>query len=288
MPEGSELIYIDENPSIMRARITEDECNTPIRRIFPLWLLQRVLRLKQLALAPPGKWGDPHEDPAALCVLKPSPEVRAMGREYPQPVSAFLAPAWAQCWSFNPGSDTLLRAYSRVIIDPLERRNIDPRNEGVSVTTTPRLLLTAMKKWVVANPNSHFVLGRVRYLSDEEIGQRLADTLNSSVGPQFFRTIQGRAESLLLKRSYFLHEEEVRLICLERNKVAGPKEFRPFAIDPNELFTEISFDPRLVSFERIERESEIRRLGYKGIVKEDRSYSRVINQIMMRRNWPDP
>ena len=56
-------------------------------------------------------------------------------------INQSLPPAYAQCWSATPESDTLLRAYSRVIKDPHFGRNICPRDEGVRVRSTPRKLL---------------------------------------------------------------------------------------------------------------------------------------------------
>jgi hypothetical protein len=205
-----------------------------------------------------------------------------------RPLAPFLAPAWAQCWSFNPGSDTLLRAYSRVILDPLESRNVDPRNEGVTVTTTPRRLASALAQWASNNKNFHFVIGRVTYKSEELIGKDIVNIVNGKDGPGFFRSVQGRAESLLWKRDFFRHEEEVRLICLQREGPRDAEKFKSFPIDPNEAFAEISFDPRLKTFERREREAEIQRLGYKGELREDRSYIGTFYQLQMLKDWPEP
>src|SRR3546814_20564923 len=110
-----------------------------------------------------------------------------------QPLSAYLAPVWAQCWSLNPGSDTLLRAYSRVRIDPQSRRNSDPDAEGVIVTTTVRHLLSAAEGWHADGADSHFVIGGVDYVEDSEIGQRIVNACNTDgYGPAFFRTVPGR------------------------------------------------------------------------------------------------
>lgn len=282
---GPDLMPIDGNVAVFSARIPQEDFDKPIRRIFPLWLFQRALRLRQLALASPYMWEDPHEDPASLCMLNLMRGVSGADKSKQQSLSAFLARAWGQCWSLNPGSDTLLRAYSRVILDPLERRNVDPRNEGVSVTSTPRLLISAMKGWANARPDSHFILGRVRYLPEDEIGQFLANVANGDPGPAFFRTVQGRGESLFLKRDYFRHEDEVRLLCIQRDEAVMHKDVRTFGIDPNAVFTEVSFDPRLVDFERLEREGEARRLGYTGPIRHDLSYQKVVTLLQMTKGW---
>src|SRR3546814_20387226 len=81
-----------------------------------------------MGLVAPHSWEDPREDPVALCMLEGSKLSPPKGQ---QPLSAYLAQVWAQCWSPNPGSDTLLRAYSRVRISPQSRRNHEPDGAGV-------------------------------------------------------------------------------------------------------------------------------------------------------------
>lgn len=270
----------------MRARIADDELDKPIRRIFPLWLLQRAIRLKQLTLASPRAWEDPNEDMAALCMMQPK---LGLGIPFKQKsLSEYLAPAWAQCWSLNPGSNTLLRAYSRVILDPIEPRNVDPRNEGATVTSTPRRLIRAIAKWAAEQADCHFVIGKVTYKPGSEIGQDIANIVNGEDGPNFFKSIQGRAESLLWKRDYFRHEEEVRVIALQRGGKLSSDKFKSFQFDPNDVFTDLSFDPRLKEFERREREEEIKRLGYTGSVTRDLSYMGTLFQLEMLKDWPDP
>lgn len=285
-PQKVTLIPIEGSPCIMRARIADDELDKPIRRIFPLWLLQRAIRLKQLTLASPRAWEDPNEDMAALCMMQPK---LGLGIPFKQKsLSEYLAPAWAQCWSLNPGSNTLLRAYSRVILDPIEPRNVDPRNEGATVTSTPRRLIRAIAKWAAEQADCHFVIGKVTYKPGSEIGQDIANIVNGEDGPNFFKSIQGRAESLLWKRDYFRHEEEVRVIALQRGGKLSSDKFKSFQFDPNDVFTDLSFDPRLKEFERREREEEIKRLGYTGSVTRDLSYMGTLFQLEMLKDWPDP
>lgn len=241
-----------------------------------------------MGLIAPHGWEDPREDPTALCMMEGSGLSPPRGQ---QALSAYLAPVWAQCWSLNPGSDTLLRAYSRVRISPESKRNSDRDTEGVIVTTTVRYLLSAMEGWHADGADSHFVIGRVDYLEDREISQRIVNACNTEgYGPQFFGTVEGRAESLLWKRTYFEHEQEVRLMLIARNwpKDKHVPHARGVQIEPNTLFHSISFDPRLIPFERMEREAEIRDAGYAGAIVPDHSYQKVLNLLQMQRDWPDP
>lgn len=132
------------------------------------------------------------------------------------------------------------------------------------------------------------MIGKVTYKGEAKIGQDIVNIVNGKHGPNFFRSVQGRAESLLWKRDYFRHEEEIRVICLQRDGKLRSENLRHFAFDPNEVFEEISFDPRLISFEKLEREAEIKRLGYNGKVVRDDSYAKNFYLLEMHKDWPDP
>lgn len=288
MDKGLSPIPINGEARALRTRLPDELLDVPVRRIFPLCLLQRAIRVKQLTLVSPQLWDDPHEDLASMCMLTRLPDLEKGVAWRQVDLARYLAPAWAQCWSFNPGSDTLLRAYSRVLIDPLERRNADPRNEGVTVSTTPRLLINTIRRWVTERPQFHFAIGRVAYMPEGAIGQHLLNLVNSNAGPAFFQTVQGRADSLMCKREYFQHEDELRLLCIKREHADQEPDIQGFQFEPNETFTSMSFDPRLIEFERLEREAEVRRLGYKGLIVPDTSYQKLVVDLQMNRDWPDP
>lgn len=278
------LIPIGDDPTRQVARIADFD--TPVRRIFNLDRLIDAVRDGVMGLAAPHGWDDPREDLAALCVLDGFGLSPPKGQ---QPLSDFLAPAWAQCWSLNPGSDTLLRAYSRVDRDPTTQKNRDRAFEGATVTTTVRHLLAAAEGWNADGADCHFVVGRVEYLPDAEISQRIVNACNGPEGPHFFRTVQGRADALMWKRDYFEHEQEVRLMIIARNwpKNEPIPPFRLVRVDPNLLFHEISFDPRLTTAEVRQREAELREAGYRGPFRRDDSYQKILYQCEMRRTWDD-
>lgn len=280
-----DLVQVEDDPQRFVARLPD--LDQEVRRIFPLTRLLHVIRSREMGLVSPSLWEDPREDPTMWCMLDGYPHVPSKRQ---QALSAYLAPAWSQCWSLNPGSDTLLRAYSRVALDPKSNANTLRDQEGVTVTTTVRHLLSAAESWHGDGADCHFVVGRVEYLGDAEIGQRIVNACNGPQGPGFFRSVQGRADSLLWKRSYFEHEQEVRLLLIGRRRgdAAPQLKVRPVRIDPNVLFTSISFDPRLQSFEVREREAEVRAAGFVGEVRTDQSYQRVLWQLSMLQDWPDP
>lgn len=282
MIDAVKLHPINGDPCIMWTGI--EDMQRPIRRIFRLNAFREILRTGQMTLTAPHVWDDPQEDPIVLCML----DGRHAGIPRQQSLAEYLAPAWAQCWSFNPGSDTLLRAYSRVTIDKDTKRNREQNDEGVIVKTTPHRMIQAMKARHQAKVSGHFVIGKVQYHPMEAIGDQITKIVNSQHGPSYFQTVQGRADSLIWKRDYFRHEEEVRVLNIVGDPTAERTDFLTVPIDPNELFEEISFDPRLISFERKEREDEIKQLGFVGAVTPDQGYQKIVRLIPMNRAWAAP
>src|SRR5579871_7064477 len=82
-----------------------------VYRIFPLWYLEEALRLQKIVLVDPRLWEDPLEAGGWLIVA----DVRTGGQYEQVNITQSLPPAYAQCWSATPESDTLMRAYSRVV-----------------------------------------------------------------------------------------------------------------------------------------------------------------------------
>lgn len=217
------------NP-VWTARV--DDLDRPLHRIFPVWHLEETVRLRRLALVKPSLWLDPREDPAATFVIQ-----RGSKQEELAP---YLATCWAQCWSYEANSDVLLRAYSRVALDPIVQRNTDPAGEGVRVTTTARKLIAAVEQWARKLDDQHFFLARVNYQSDDKFAQNLANLLSGPEGPDIFRSPKVRAESLFVKRAMFQQEDEVRLLCIGSRKLSEGGDVMFVPIDPNELFTEFA------------------------------------------------
>ena len=237
-------------------------------------------------LGDPSLWIDPREDPCARFMLTPNP---VAGFQKPQrQLADYLSACWAQCWSTEAGSDVLLRAYSRVELDPETRRNKFPEQEGIRATTTPRRLLAAMESWAVEHDKDHFYLAGVKYEPEQNFAQTLVNRLASPEGPLYFSTPDGRAESLCTKRARFSDEREVRLLCVGAGKLGTGDKVRQFKVDPNALFTEVAFDPRLLTFEQRERAQRLESMRFKGRIIEDPAYIGVLNLIPMESDWPDP
>lgn len=253
------------------------DLDAPIHRIFSLWSLERTLQYRALRFVRPKEWEDPYE------IVGDAIQVtRKIGDSYDQTViNQNLPPAYAQCWSATGESDTLLRAYSRVLKHPQFNRNVFPQDEGVRVRSTPRKLLKAIADGILPPTTGSAFLGAVRYGTEKQIFGAMREAIRRG-GLTVFANPQERAELLLLKRNAFAHEREVRaLFVLEPGD--GFSAWLDVRCDPNVVFDEITFDPRLGTDEKRERSDLIRRLGYTGPIGESELYQRILLDL-----WLDP
>jgi len=121
-----------------------------------------------------------------------------------------------------------------------------------------------------------YFVGRVKYLStatiEEFLGKHSFQDL--ACGGQSDRF----AQTLLMKREAFSHEEEIRLLanvtgvdCAKRIDPINEDLFR-LPIDPNALIDEVLVDPRLTEVQTHYMIAEVRRCGYMGVVKQSELY----------------
>jgi hypothetical protein len=242
--------------------------DAPIYRIFPLWFFEEALRRRQLVLSTPRRWEDPFE---VLPWMVRIGSKNADGYRQ-QSFSAYLDHVYAQCWSNTKESDTLIRAYSRVVMDPHHGRNTCPRDEGVRVRSTARKLLRALRAACEGHKDKSCFIGGVQYGDRNEI-QRIIGNMIAKHGPEESGRGANMARLLLLKRDAFSHEAEVRLICVTATQQTD--DVVRARIDINETFDEVSFDPRLTAFERNERVTVARSLGYEGPIVEIDLYQKT-------------
>lgn len=254
------------------------ELDRPLYRIYPIWLFDAALITNggNLALVPPQKWEDPHEDPCGRIQM-------AFGGQQ-QPLSEYLQSAYGQCWSFEGESDVLMRAYSRVNRDSVVGRNTEPRLEGVKVRTTVRKLSDALEEHVKQRGDDfyQFYVAKVSYVDDpaREAVSRLRE-----LGPTRLGKGWDRARSLTFKRRAYRHEQEVRVIAL--TKIPTRHDYVAITIDKNEVFEDVSFDPRLSGIDKTEREARVRALGYTGPVSLDDSYVGVLSLTYLSIHWSE-
>ncbi len=193
---------------------------------------------KRLHFALPSSWDDPYEK---ILTHKRS--------------NAFFA----QCWCKKAVSDAMWRIYSQ------DRTAIRIR------TTRSKLkaALTAVKE----SHNLGHSINDVEYVQASKIDARIA-LIARSLAEKF--DVVRAANALLLKRSAFDHEAEVRVIVNDRSATdnSTPRPFVRVPVDPHALVESIFFDPRADdAFERICRYYLREALMFKGTIGKSALYS---------------
>ncbi|RWM29788.1 hypothetical protein [Mesorhizobium sp.] len=267
----------------MTVRLKNDppvDLDSPIFRVFPLWFFEMALRTRSLTFVRPSRWDDPFEDVCSNVIM--TDQSSGQQRE----LIGFLTPVYAQCWSFESNSDTLIRAYSQVSVDPAVGRNRSPSTEGVRVASTPRKMIHALNAQAGKHTLANFYMGKVRYCSSDEISQFVTDGLGA-IGAARMGRPDHRADTLFLKSNYYMHESELRILVIFRDRSVGP-EFYNVQFDPNQVIDAVEFDPRLQLFERREREAAARALGYAGQFTGEEKASRMLFNVVLPSGWgPD-
>ena len=249
-----------------------DDLDVPIYRIFPKKRLVEVFSSNKLVLVPPYFWDDPFESMES----KIGVSYRCGNNYSPQViVGNGLPPIFAQSWSLTKDSDTLLRAYSRVVKETRLGENQVPDEEGVKVTSTPRKLIAAMNQALISYDGASSFIGQVDYVLRSEWEQKL-DSMLKAHGTEVFKLSSNRANLLLTKRPGFSHEAEVRLIVALADSHSPFPKVLGLDVEVGSLIDAIEFDPRLNMSDINSREKEFRVLGYKG----DFSTSDLYEQIL--------
>ena len=265
---------LDEVTAFQGPQLTLEE---PIYRFFPLFFFQDAVSRKRLVFANPSEWQDPYEF-LARDFWKRDSGGNIIGR-YQIPFNR----AFAMCWSSAEDSDPLLRAYSNVVKDRHCERNIYPQMEGVKVRSTAKKVLTlfevATVRGLVSNTEytrSRSYINRVRY--DKNIARR-ALFFHQECEKDNCDQNETLANILFLKRDSFTDEKEIRAVMIVKEDPIAEDTAVALDFEPNYLFDEIVFDPRLSTDERNEREADLRRRGFIGKV--------TTSGIYARRNWTD-
>lgn len=201
---------------------------TKVFRIFPVFRLEEVFQDKRITLVRPAKWGDPCEN--QLYNIKLVDKVTGA----PVSVESLRSCLYGQSWTLTEESDALWRIYSE-----------DKR--GVRVATTAGKLLQAFLDGCGSNeqlkPLKCF-FGKVAYHTEEEYLKQFESPVDC-LAKILDGTGRNPADSLLLKREAFSHENEARLIYQETDSSVDHGPVWSFPVDPTDLFDEICFDPRL-------------------------------------------
>lgn len=196
-------------------------------------------------LVRPKCWDDPFENFILNAVQKLPTGEKARFQ--------FKDTVYGQCWSLHNENDAMWRIYSK-------------DKEGVKVKTTVRSLFQSLYDVAGAFRELGVFIGKVDYKPEPELLHQLTNTgfVVKSDG-------SGIAESLLMKRIEFKHEEEVRLIYSDPEKKCKADVFT-YSIDPVKLFEEITFDPRMDEAIYNHHKEVLLKLGVVGTISQSSLY----------------
>jgi hypothetical protein len=142
--------------------------------------------------------------------------------------------------------------------------------------------MRVLRNWAPENCKDCCFVGLVNYLDATDLQRNVGEIIRKHPSD---RKISARqmAELLLLKRSLFLHENEVRIIYIDTGQKYASRSDTLIrcGMNPNEIFDSMRFDPRLAIFERKERQQFVRDLQYEGGFTKSDLYTTLLLEISM-------
>lgn len=234
----------------------EDFLEKKIYRYIGFKQLKEMIANSKNTLSSPVSWNqfDPYENVFFSIPLRSGSSGETIH------LSKLSEHFYAQCWSLRVESDAMWRIYG-------DRY----RSEGaVKIQTTVRKLMDS-------HPEKHFkYAGQVRYHSKERLIRQWRDFTHNLVSHLATDGGTGKilAEQLLVKRSPYFHEKEMRFLVADHD-VKGRSPIpsqRQYTIRPNELIEKVVFDPRMKTKRYQSLKDELRSIGFKNPVIRSRLY----------------
>lgn len=227
--------------------LTKSDMSRPIYRIVTLERLVELFTKNENVLVSPSKWEDTFENFILKSKVKLSTgEIEDYG---------FHKTVFGQCWTLHNASDAMWRIYS-------------PSNEGIRIKTTIGKLISSMYQAHPSHAKARCCIGKVDYVTKKKLTWHANNTFDESG-----LALDKMFKSLLLKRTAFEHENEVRLIYQHWGDDFLDHGLYSYKIDPHKLVDEIMIDPRrsYSEFQTIKLIIE-RSTKYKGKIKRSLLY----------------
>jgi hypothetical protein len=226
--------------------------DTPIYRVYPIERLTQLFGEKKDTLVKPQMWDDPFEN----LVFQQTATLSDGQTVYFDNIRHKF---YGQCWTLNiEETDALWRIYS-------------PEKDGVRVKTTLRKLFDNFfdptYKWAMIS----FYIGKIMYESAAQIQKYFEEPDNLQM--IFDTSGEGSVQTLLIKRTEYKHENEVRLIYSangETNDTAS--NFYQYSFAPNEILDELLFDPRFDNDLYATKKAEFITQGFVGQIDKSKLY----------------
>jgi len=220
---------------------------TYIYRVFSKKRLFELFGSRENVLVRPTMWEDPFEN----FILR-SPVKAADGQSG---VFSFHDDVYGQCWTLLQASDAMWRIYS-------------PCKDGVRIRTTIDKLARSVSAPLGEWAHVQAFIGKVEYLSEAKLKAFAESVFAKNL------SAEALARSLLVKRTAFRHEREVRLLYLEKSNTKHAGGLYRCGVDPHDLIDQIMTDPRLPTREADALKAEIETTtGYRGEIKRSLLYA---------------
>lgn len=219
-------------------------------RVFNPEYLLHDIEQRRLTLVRPSSWDDPFENFLEKCRFKlPTGE--------PVDATPVLGRFFGQCWTMAPDeTDATWRIYSPSKIGVRVRSSIVSLGTRLCDASDP---LAAVKYFV----------GSVSYVSYELLDVSLRHAATAMLTGNGGRNL---VQTLLIKRREFEHEREVRLIFYDAEDQFKGQPLWSVAIEPDEVFEEAVFDPRMPAMDVVEWTRRFRAAGFHGPISQSTLY----------------
>ncbi|WP_158923841.1 DUF2971 domain-containing protein [Acidisphaera sp. S103] len=206
----------------MTANVFDLDMDTKIYRVFPLVRVLDLFENSRNVLVRPKLWDDPFENFFL--------SAQAFSGTSPIDINGIKESWYGQCWTTLAESDAMWRIYS-------------PSKEGVCVGTTVGKLFGSFYDETSSTSALKMFIGRVVYKEKN-------DTVSMAKDLSFMDLAGGGtnnrfARTLLVKRSEFEHEREVRILFCDVDKEHLGDDTVSFDFNAANLIESVLFDPRL-------------------------------------------
>ncbi len=199
------------------------EPSTPLFRFLSTKRFLELVRNGGFELCRPSRWEDPFEN-----FLSKTTFVKDG-----QPIAFNLTnDFFGQCWTLRAECDGLWRSYCGKELD-----------DGVRIETTAEKLIRAIWDGNDGSPLLRTFVGQVRYLSDDALKAEFQGCLEYGHG-LMSPNGDGMAQVLLIKRTEFAYEYEVRALVADPG---NDGDFKAIRITPADFIDSVLFAPKMDS-----------------------------------------
>jgi len=228
------------------------DLDAPVWRVFNSCRLRDEIAGNRLTLVRDGMWDDPFENflEKWQFILPTGESVRT---------DTILRRFFGQCWTHHATeTDATWRIYS-------------PDKHGVRVRSTVRALMTALWDQSDTFAELKYFVGRVRYVRQDAILTAMTSS-GTATGLLVGRGGWDQINMLLVKRQEFHHEEEVRLLFRDVDDQHTAERLFQRSVDPNRIYLEATFDPRMLDDEYERQRSALIAAGFAGPISRSDLY----------------